>query len=211
MRHLACIAVSACMVVLIVTPTIAQQKTSSIQTHKVMSNPYDDVLRIQKKQSDAVDENELKIRQLFLQSGRKTHNSEAVINGQVQRIRENPEEIDQKSTLDLLNLDVVVKADRISEEDVKRDWMVPSISMLKDGDETLGKPENLFLKDWELMRSKTNTPLVGRTGDPLSRIEVRVGMILGEFGRIMAVRDTGDAYYLILESGDRIQGAPANG
>jgi hypothetical protein len=89
--------------------------------------------------------------------------------------------------------------------------MVPSISMLEDGDESFGKPENIFLKDWELMRDENDQAVVGRVGDPMSRIHVQVGMILGEFGRIMAVRDTGDAYFIVLESGDRIKGTPSNG
>lgn len=173
------------------------------QGRAVMANPYDNVAKIQKAQ--AVGENELKIRQLYQQSTNASFNTSAKIKAQMASIKAGY--IDPDARNDLLNLDVpAIEVERISTEEVARARLVPSLSMIERGDETFGEPKNLFLNDWELTRTADGETYVGRTGDPLSRLNVRVGMILGEFGRIMAVRDTEDAFYLILESGDRIQG-----
>jgi len=173
------------------------------QGRAVMANPYDDVVKIQRAQ--AVGENELKIRELYQQSAKASYDSSAKIKAQLASIKASY--VDPDARNNLLNLDVPpIEVERISRDEVVRERLVPSLSMIERGDETFGEPKNLFLNDWELTRSADGETYVGRTGDPLSRLNVRVGMILGEFGRIMAVRDTGDAFYLILESGDRIQG-----
>lgn len=184
----------------------------------VMSNPYDEVQSIQEAQKSAAWGNATAIEALFLQAKRHLDNPDAVIKGQITRLLRTPAEIDQRAALELLNLDAgEIKVDRVpartarlTEPGDRRDWMVPSISMLQAGDTSIGQPlpQASFIEGWELLRDHQGENVVGRVGDPLSRVQVRVGMVLGEYGRIMAVRDTRDAYYLVLENGDRIAGSP---
>ncbi len=183
--------------------TLVNPYGNAREERPVVANPYDTVAKIQKSQT--MDDNELKIRQLYQQSASSNYDATAKIRDQMARIKAT--DIDVDARYELMNLDSVeIEVERISADEAQRDVAVPSLSMIERGDETFGKPKNLFLNDWELTRTDDGETIVGRVGDPLSRLNVRVGMILGEFGRIMAVRDTGDAFYLVLESGDRIQG-----
>ena len=173
------------------------------EPRSVMPNPYDDIVKIQ--QAQAVGENEMKIRKLYERSAARSFDSSAKMQAQLASIK--VASIDPNMRNNLLNLDAAeIEVERISHDEVQRDLAVPSLSMIERGDEDFSAPRNLFLSDWELTRTADGETVVGRVGDPLSRLNVRLGMILGEFGRIMAVRDTGDAFYLVLESGDRIQG-----
>jgi len=191
---------------------VNQEANAAVQPRPVMANPYDQVISIQKAQEASDRVNALAIEAMSLQATRRVSDPDAVIKSQIVRLLQQPADIDNSAALDLLNLDAPpVEVERIARTDVLRDRMVPSISMLQSGDTSIGEPENIFLSNWELVRNSQGENIVGRTGDPLSRIRVRVGMILGEYGRIMAVRDTTDAYYLVLESGDRIRGLPGSG
>ncbi|MFG6573607.1 hypothetical protein ACGYLO_18585 [Sulfitobacter sp. 1A13353] len=185
---------------------IDQQNQRYMETRAprmVMPNPYDDVMKIQ--QAQAVGENELKIRELYERSAAQPFDSSAQMRAQLASIK--VASIDPDMRNELLNLDAAkIEVERISRDEANRDMAVPTLSMIDRGEEDFITPRNIFLKDWELTRTPSGETIVGRVGDPLSKLNVRVGMILGEFGRIMAVRDTEDAFYLVLESGDRIQG-----
>lgn len=176
----------------------------------VMVNPYDEVALIQEAQKSGTDDNANAIEALSIELRNDVGNPDTVIRGQITRLLRSPVKIDTEAAMDLLNLDSgTVEVDKIpavGRDEMRRDWLVPSISMLQSGDTSIGEPENSFLKNWELIRNNRGEHTVGRIGDPISKIRVRVGMIFGEYGRITAVRDTPDAYYLILESGDRIRG-----
>lgn len=102
-------------------------------------------------------------------------------------------------------------SNRLPETEVWRDWLVPSISMLEEGDISIGPPANAFLDDLELVRDDLGKLVVGRAGEPSTRVRARAGMNLGEHGRVVAVRDTPDAYYLILENGYRVVGQGVSG
>jgi hypothetical protein len=190
----------------------AKAAAAAVAPRAVMVNPYDQVESIQRAQEDANRAHALAIEAMSLQTRTRITDADAIIKNQITRLMRQPADIDTEAALDLLNLDnAPVEVERIARTDIQRDYLVPSISMLQSGDTSIGEPENIFLSNWELVRDSSGETVVGRVGEPLSRIRVRVGMILGEYGRIMAVRDTPDAYYLVLESGDRIRGLPSAG
>lgn len=171
----------------------------------VLANPYDAVTTIRAQRAEVEDENEMKIRQLYLQSPNRNKDAEEALKDQAAAIRH--EDVSAQERSELLNIESPgLEVDRIAAAEGPS---VPSLSHVGNGLAGDTLPSNLFLKDWELLRSNSGTPVVGRVGDPMSRINIRVGMVLGEFGRVMAVRDTADAYYIVLASGDRIRGLPA--
>lgn len=127
---------------------------------------------------------------------------------QMSALLENKKHVDEKTAYSLFSEDLPeVQADRIAISDAKRHLNVPSISQLDAGvaEDIVMNPVDDFLEDWRLIRSG-NTWLVGKPDDPQSYIDIRTGMILGAYGRVLSIWDSQDDFYLTLESGDRIQG-----
>ena len=153
----------------------------------VLANPYDDVAMIQEKKA-VVDDNEMRIRELYQQTMARSSDAETGIREHLAGLRSREISAGDREQLMAMGAPVFM-TDR-----------------LEGG--TDAQPRNLFLESWELLRSPDGTPVAGRVGDPMSRISIRPGMILGEFGRVQAVRGTRDAFYIVLESGDRIRGVP---
>lgn len=176
----------------------------------VMKNPYDEIENIQRAQKASVRKNAMKIAKMSLLISVPVTSADALIKNQIALLLIKPTAIDTEAAKNLLNLDAEpLVAKRIARIDVKRNLLVPSLSMVQSGETLLNAPDTFFLENWELIKSSNGENIVGRTGDPRSRIRVRVGMILGEYGRVVAVRDTIDAYYLVLESGMNIRGVPS--
>lgn len=174
----------------------------------VMVNPYDAINAIQAQKNNEAQAVKMRIAGL-VPYARKDDAAADEMAAHLSRILSAPPVIDSAAASHIINLgQAVIEVDRISTDDSQRDWMVPSLSMIQQGDTSIGKPQDLFLDGWELTRGAQGETIVGRMNDPLSRIPVRVGMVLGEYGRIMAVSDTMDGYFLILEGGQRISGAP---
>lgn len=127
---------------------------------------------------------------------------------QMSALLENKTQIDESAAYSLFSQDLPeMQADRIAISDAKRHLSVPSISQLDAGvaEDLVANPEDEFLTDWRLIRSG-NSWLVGKPDDPQSYIDIRTGMILGAYGRVLSVWDSQDDFYLTLESGDRIRG-----
>ncbi|CAN0570323.1 unnamed protein product [Laminaria digitata] len=100
-----------------------------------------------------------------------------------------------------------IQAARISTSDARRHLKVPSMSQLTSGvaENMVTNPEDQFLDEWRVIRSG-NAWIVGRPDEPMTYIDVRIGMILVSYGRVTSIWDSKDEFYLKLDSGERIEG-----
>ena len=173
---------------------------------EAMTNPIEEV-RYKWGQSQEDGLVSSRIHEMFLQSPRRRQDAGVEIRSLSERTQASWSALDLEAARWLFRPEVEdgVGSNQESVTEVWSDWMVPSISMLEEGDVSIGPPANLYIGDWELIRDDMGHPIVGRVGQPLSRIRARAGMTLGEVDRIVAVRDTPDAFFLILENGKRIE------
>lgn len=151
-----------------------------------------------------------RIHALYMLSTRRSHNVGAEIQALSERTQASWSALDLEAARRQFRPEEELGAvsDQLTDTEVWRDWMVPSISMLEEGDTSISPPEILYLDDWELLRDDLGRPVVGRVGEPLTRVRARTGMTLDEGGQVVAIRDTPDAFYLILENGYRVTGRP---
>ena len=174
----------------------------------IMANPYEEIHALQTAQRDAEWVNAARIRALSELSSQRVDNPREIIRARMGQLSGEALQVDAASAIELLNLDAApVEVERVPVA-TRRDVLVPTIGMVEEGATEIASREVSYLEGWELVRADGGVALVGRIGDPRSRIPVRLGMILGEAGRISALRDTPDAFYLVLENGVRIGGEP---
>ena len=174
----------------------------------VMTNPYEQVGSIMWQGVDDGQEKNSRIHALYMQSTRRSQNASAEIRVLSERTQASWSALDLEAARGLFRPEEEVGAvsNQLADTEVWRDWMVPSISMVEEGETSISPPEFLYLDDWELVRDDLGHPVVGRVGKPLTRVRASAGMTLGDLGSVVAVRDTPDAYYLILENGKRVAG-----
>lgn len=206
-----------------VIPAPERPEVSRIET--VMDNPYHvDGKRTQTSEQEAA------FLELYKSSADRVAISDMTITDALREVGSRSADIDDETKFILLNIGTPsqaeprinpLKSDRISlVQEVS--GRLPSLSDVQNGTaripspstppdeffDDFSGPKNIFLTGWELVRDGEKI-FVQRTGDNVSRIEVRSGMILGEFGRVMAIRSTKAAFYIVLESGDKIKGTPS--
>ena len=181
----------------------------------VMPNPYDSIQSIQENSRSAGRVHADEIEAMSRRVRRGILNPDAALRDQVARLMHDSAEIKRSDILDLLNLDAGdVSIERIPVQRGGDISEIPSISMadsdgfVSGGAETAntGSAEIVFLENWEVLRNDSGGHIVGRIGDPSSRLLVHVGMILEDYGQVIALRSHPDAYYLVLEGGMRIAG-----
>ena len=176
----------------------------------VKTNPYDQVGSNTRQGLEEGPGKNSRIHALFMLSTRRRQNVGTEIQALSERTQASWSALDMEAAKGQFRTEEEVGAvsNQLSETEVWRDWMVPSISMLEEGDTSISPPEILYLYDWVLVRDDLGRPVVGRVGEPLTRVRARTGMTLDEGDRVVAIRDTPDAFYLILENGYRVEGRP---
>lgn len=179
----------------------------------VMANPYEEIARKQRELAKEKSEAGFLIEALADKIGAPSR--EISIEDELGRIQSNRTTLNSDHVHQLLNIrNGALDAEPVRIDD--NDWGAVTTASLGAEDEidTIGNQAELddlkrapvYLADWFLSRDGIGDLFVQRGDDVRSRLTIRAGMVLGQHGRIMAVRDTPDAFFLVLEDGTRIRG-----
>lgn len=148
------------------------------------------------------------IEQLYKKSASQDLDVKNLLELELETARKNPRSVDTAQAAELFKDDIPqIEVERINLADAKRHYRVPSIMDLAEGraELVLEDPKEDLLADWKVAR-KGGGWIISRNEDPQSLLEVRVGMILGEYGRVTSVWDSQNELYVTLEGGRKIEG-----
>lgn len=94
-------------------------------------------------------------------------------------------------------------------------YQLPSLSQLRNANGQIDGPilvpaqKKVSLHTvWELVKNERGDPVLRHRENTLDVIPIRVGMVIGGLGRVVALKDTEAAYSVLFTNGGRIDGFP---
>ena len=178
----------------------------------VMTNPHDEVLQVRNAQETTARRNRTIISALARQAlSRQSPDTNSSPRTEITRLLRQPTENDESLILDLLNQETTgLEVERIPLKYNFTSETVTGFTITANGHAD-SAARSVFPENWELLRDEHGRTIAGRTNAPDSRVPVLPGMVFGAHGRVTELRDTPDAWYLVLENGTRIHGNPESG
>ena len=206
------------------------------QIRHVMANPYDQVRQIQDAQIADARKNSMAISALAreaLSRQSRSHqfqprqpvsnlsnlsslsdqlNRSLNVNAspriEITRLLQQPTKNDESLIFDLLNHEATkLEVERIPLVHDSTSEIPATVISSPNSHRTI-PARTVILENWELLRDEHGMTVAGRINEPESRVFIQPGMILGTYGRVIALRDTPNAWYLVLENGIQIHGNP---